>query len=273
MEPPRRPDLQRRIVPGERSQFARVGRLVEREQDARELRRITDAGEQRPQRVHVVRAHRNVGALVAAEALEHRRIVIAEAAWVDLHDEAVVDAHPCHFRQHLSAERFRFVRGDRARQRAIEQPLAGRGVEVQRARRRVAVIGRCRAHRLEICPPNAMRREVAAPRRGVLAGQGAELRDVRGESLELRIDDRIGPIRRHHAPAPAARADRLVVHERIERRLRGRDHLDVEALEQCARTVRGISEARGDAVEVTVGAFRRKTLVDAEHRMERMVEP
>ena len=39
-------------------------------------------------------------------AREHRRIVVAERAGMDLHDQAVVDAHRRHFGQHLGAEQF-----------------------------------------------------------------------------------------------------------------------------------------------------------------------
>ena len=192
---------------------------------------------------------------------------------VDLHDEAVVDAHPRHLRQHLRAKRLRVVDGDRSAQRAVEQSLARLAVEIERARRRVAVIGGRRAHRLEERAANPVRREVAAPRRRVLARQCAEPRDVVGEALELRIDDGIRPIRGDDAAGPAARADRLMMRQCIERRFGRRDHFDVEALEQRARTIRVVGEALVDPVEVAVGAFGCQSLVDAEHRVKRVVEP
>src|SRR5882672_1037063 len=79
VEPPWRSESQRRVTAGERREFARIARLVEREQDDREVARVAYVVEQRLQCLDVVRAHRNVGALVAAERAEQRRIVIAEA--------------------------------------------------------------------------------------------------------------------------------------------------------------------------------------------------
>ncbi len=118
-----------------------------------------------------------------------------------------------------------------------------------------------------------MCREITAPHGRVLAGQCRELRDVAGKALELGIDDRIGSISRDHAAFPAGRANLLVVEQRIERRFGRRDDLDVEALEQRARAEGRLRQARVDAVEVTVRRFRGQPLVDAEHRVERMVEP
>ena len=59
----------------------------------------------------------------------------------------------------------------------------------------------------------------------------------------------------------------------IERRFRRREHLDVEALVQRARTVCVVGKALGDPVEAAVRTFRRESLVDAEHRMKGVVEP
>ena len=65
---------------------------------------------QRLQRLHVFGAHRNVGALVTAEAFEYAAIVIPKRARMQLHNKAVVQAHRSHLGQHLSTKLFRFRR-------------------------------------------------------------------------------------------------------------------------------------------------------------------
>ena len=48
--------------------------------------------------------------------------------------------------------------------------------------------------------------------------------------------DRVGPVGGDHPSAPAGLADRAMMVERVERALGRRQHLDVEPVEQCART-------------------------------------
>ena len=175
-------------------------------------RLVADAVEHRLQRMDVIGAHRDVGALVAAEAREDARIVVAEAARMNLHHQPVVEAHLRHLGQHLGRGTSRPLRRrsfPRARGRAAAAHCAGSSVA--RPRGRMAVIGRRRAHRPEERAARAMRGEIAAPGRCVLAGELAELRDVAGEAVELRIDDRIGAVGGDDAPAPAAGAYRLVM--------------------------------------------------------------
>ena len=219
---------------------------------------VAEAVEQRLQRPHVLGRRRDVGALVAAEVAEHQRIVVARRSRVDLQHQAVVEAHPRHLGQHLAAELLGLGRRDRTGERALEQPLAVRLGEVAGQRRRVAVVGRGRPHRLEERAAVAVRGEVALPGQRVLAGERAEALDVVAEALELGVDDRVGAVGGDHAPLPAAGADLLVVDERIERRLGGRDHLDVEALEQRPRPERRCGQRRVDAVEIAVGGLGRR---------------
>src|SRR5512135_3879439 len=54
VEPPRRPEPQRGVMPGERRKFARVGGLVEREQDQREIALVAVAVEKRLQCTDVI---------------------------------------------------------------------------------------------------------------------------------------------------------------------------------------------------------------------------
>ena len=60
------PELQARIMAGERRQLARIGALVEGEEDDRQPGLVAEPVEQRLQRLDVVGAGRDVGALVAA---------------------------------------------------------------------------------------------------------------------------------------------------------------------------------------------------------------
>ena len=81
-----------------------------------------------------------------------------------------------------------------ARRDASEQRL-GLGLrEIGGSRGRMAVIGRGRAVLPEERAALAMRLEIAAPGRGVAAGQLAEPREIFAKPLEFRIDDRVGPI-------------------------------------------------------------------------------
>ena len=202
-EPPGRPEPQARIVAGERRELAAVGALVEREQDQREVRLVAEAIEQRLQRAHIVGAGRNVGAHVAAEALEERRVVIAEGARMDLHDEPVVEAHPRHLGQHLAAKGLRFVGRKIAAQDVVEQRRRVVIREVRRARRRVPVIGGGRTEALEVVPALAVRFQIAAPGQRIALGDVAEPFDVVLKTVRIRIDDGIRPIGRNDAAVPA----------------------------------------------------------------------
>ena len=155
---------------------------------------------------------------------------------MDLHHEAVVEAHPRHLGQHLAAEQLGLVGGRAAGERAIEQPLACAPPADRTCARvgwpwsvDVAPIVLKNARRLPV------RGEIAAPCRRVLAGERAERVHVVAKAVELGVDDRIGPVRGDDASLPADRADLRVMRERIERRFGRRQHLDVEPLEQRAR--------------------------------------
>src|SRR5258706_13739233 len=93
-------------MPGQRSQFAAVGSLIQREKNDRKIRLIAELIEQRAKSAHVIRRRRDVGANVAAVSLIELAIVIARAARVNLHDQAVFEAHARHFCQHLGTKEF-----------------------------------------------------------------------------------------------------------------------------------------------------------------------
>src|SRR5713101_8100339 len=60
VKPPRRPEPQAGIVPGQWRQFPTVGRFIQREKDDRQIALIAELIEQRAKCIHVVRRHRNV---------------------------------------------------------------------------------------------------------------------------------------------------------------------------------------------------------------------
>src|SRR3546814_15132765 len=62
--------------------------------------------------MNIVGAGGNIGALVAAIMVEQPRVMIAEGAGVDLHDEPVVEAHPRHHGQHMRAKQLGVGRAD-----------------------------------------------------------------------------------------------------------------------------------------------------------------
>ncbi len=170
-----------------------------------------------------------------------------------LHDQAVVEAHRRHLRQHLAAEEVRLFRREVAGDDLVEERRGVGARKVCGLRRGMPVVGRGRALRLEEVAPLPVRLEIAAPRQRVAVGDVAKPHDVGGEVRVIRIDDRIGPIGRDDAAAPVGLPDRIVLGERIERAVGRRDDLDVEALVERARTEFGRLERRRDLIEIEIG--------------------
>src|SRR5690606_15256230 len=121
---------------------------------------------------------RDVAALVLAENLEDHRIVVAEGARVELHDEAILDAHARELDEHVRRELLLILGGRvpsyRARPEALELGLR----ELEGQRRRHAVIGRGRAERSEDGAPRLDRAQKASVALDVLAGELAEPRQL-----------------------------------------------------------------------------------------------
>ena len=90
----------------ERRELTRIAALVEREEDQRQTRVIPEDVEQRFQGTDIIRAGRDVGALVASVCIEQPAVVVAKRARMDLHHQAVIDAHARHLGQHLGPEEF-----------------------------------------------------------------------------------------------------------------------------------------------------------------------
>src|SRR5882672_10337880 len=99
---------------GKRRKLAAIAGLIEREYDDREAWLIAEPVQQRLEGMRVVDAVRNIRADVTTIFAEEPRVVIAERARMNLHDQAVVEAHACHLGEHLRAEQFRLARIERA---------------------------------------------------------------------------------------------------------------------------------------------------------------
>jgi hypothetical protein len=178
--------------------------------------------------------------------------VVAAAARVQLHDQAVVQAHRGHLGQHLAAEQPGLLRTEVAAHDLPEQRPRLRGGEIGGERRLVAMVGGGGPHADEEIAALAVRAQVAVPVQHVLAGELAEAPQRAGEGLVLRIDHFVRAVGGEHAAAPAAVADRLVVRQRVQRAFGGGDHLDIEALEQRAGAERVGLQRSGDGVVVVV---------------------
>jgi hypothetical protein len=153
VKPPRRPELEGRIVARERHELAAVRSLIERKENDREPRFVAKTVEQRLERFCVLRGTRNVGAAVATVCLEQQPIVAAIRSGMNLHHQSVVETHSRHLDQHLRPKHFG-VRNlespaDYARKKLFTLDVA----QVRGARARVSMICRRRTRlRADLSP-------------------------------------------------------------------------------------------------------------------------
>ena len=192
---------------------------------------------------------------------------------MQLHHEPVLDAHAGHLHQHVTGEGVEIRRGCFTRARAVEDRRRVGVREPRRERRQRRMVGGRRAHRLEERAPLLERCDVAPIARDLLAGERAEARHFRRPVGMQDVDREVGPERRPHLTLPARRPNRLMMDERVGRGVGGAEHLDVEALEERARSKRGRPELRFDAVVDRRGVGRGQALVDAEHVRELVLQP
>src|SRR5690606_6839343 len=121
---------------------------------------------ERLQAVDVTRADRNVEALVPAIVPVDEPVVVAKRARMNLHHEAVVDAHARHFSQHLGSKQLCVSLIVAPGQYLVEKLFGTVLAEIGSLRGGMAMIGRRSAHAFEKRAPRAMRGEVAAPAAG-----------------------------------------------------------------------------------------------------------
>ena len=78
VEPPRRSESHGGIVVGKRRELSRIRRFVEREENQRQARVMSELVQQWLQVARELRRDGNVRAIVGAEAREHTRVMIAQ---------------------------------------------------------------------------------------------------------------------------------------------------------------------------------------------------
>ena len=190
-----------------------------------------------------------------------------------LHGQAVFDAHAGHLGEHLRLEDLLLL-GDRASgEDASVERLGGCGVEIGGHRGEVAVVGGGCAHRLEEGAAVSERVQIALVGADVLAGDLAELLDVVDESGVLGVDDGVGTERGQDPALPARGLDRLVILQRVERRVGGREDLDAELLEESAGAELRRLQLLRDEVVVGIGVVRAQALGQAKLLLKGVVDP
>src|SRR5580693_3267799 len=96
--------------------------------------------------------------------------MIARAAWVNLHYQPIIEAHPRHFCQHLGAKEFMLLGVGAASDHTMKESGGLCCGKIHGSRRGVPVIG-CRAAEFtEAATCLSERVQVARPRRRIFAG-------------------------------------------------------------------------------------------------------
>ena len=273
VEPPGRAEAKGGVVAGEGGELAGVGGLVEGEEDEGEAGVVAVLVEQGVEGADVLRGGRDVGALVGTELPEDGLVVVAYGAGVKLHDEAVVEAHACHFGEHLGLKEGGIFGGGAAGVDAGVEVRGFDGAEVGGEGCAVAVVGGGGAVVLEEGTAVAEGVEVAGPGGGVFAGDLAESGEVLAKVGGVGVDDGVGAEGGEDAAVPAGALDGLVVCERIEGGVGGGEGFDVKAIEEGSweelRSFEGAVDGVVDFAAVVFG----EALADAEEGLEGEVEP
>ncbi len=188
--------------------------------------------------LHPFGCHRDIVALVRAELLEDLRVVIAVAARMELHDQAILDAHAGHLDRHVAREPPDILGCCLARRGR------GRRSPRPRRRRRASVYGVSTPLSVEVAPmllKKARRSSSAAMRPCAVVisrpTTALERFQVRAPGRQPEIGHGVRAERRPHDPGPTRILDRLVILERIRGAVGGAQDLDLEAVEQRARAV------------------------------------
>ena len=190
-------------MPGDRRKLARIGRLVEREENQRQSRVVAVFVQQRLQTPRVINLNGNVAAFVETEALENQRVVIAVRAGMELHDKAVFHAHPRHLQQHMAGEDFRVAIFGFALQRALEDLVGERVGQLACQRRQGGVVGGRRPHRFEKRAAVFQGFDQTFVAGDLETADFAERRKIFAPIGPINVHDSVGPERRNDPAFPA----------------------------------------------------------------------
>src|SRR5690606_38851267 len=131
---------------------------------------------------------------VGAETVVERGVVAAVHARIDLQHHAVVEAHPRHLDQHVTAEQVGFLgRAGPGQSLGVERLDLG-PPEPGGGRADVAVIGRGGAEFAEVRAAVFVGAQVAGEAAGTLPRHLAEAGDVVGEAFGLGVHYRVGAV-------------------------------------------------------------------------------
>ena len=211
--------------------------------------------------------------LSAPEPLEQRAVVVAERADVELHDQAVVDAHAGKLDQHVAGEPAGVVGRRLAPQGAREDRLGLRWLERCSPGRLDPVVGRDRAIGAEERPALLEGGDERRRSRDLPADDGRERVEVGPPARRAEVDDPVGTERRAHVAGPARGADRGVEGERVGRVVGGAQRLDAKPLEQRARPEGRRCELGAELVVDCHGGVAAQPFGDTEHVTQLVSQP
>ena len=192
---------------------------------------------------------------------------------MNLQNQPVVDAHPCHFGQHLPAKCVRLI-WCRAAGAQIVKQSRGLGLwHILGTCARVTVIGAGGAVRFEKCAPHPMRLKIALPVAGVAVCQSAQFFNIGYKAFKLWVYYIVRAVSCDNFARPSGFLDHFVPVQIIQRVFRCRYGLNVEPLKQRPRPEIGPRKAIGDVIIGFVSSVWTKTFGDAENRFKGMVDP
>ena len=192
---------------------------------------------------------------------------------MNLHDQPIIQAHARHLSQHLRAERFFHVCICVACEHELKKIRAFAGGKISGLRRGMTVVRRRAAKFAKACPRRAECFQIAGPGRRIVSGLLAEVCNIFRESRELRIHDGIGPERRQNPPLPIRIANRLMIGQRIQRRIGRREHFQVESFVQRTRQKLRRAQFFRDGVEVQIRGCFREPLLHSKQFLKGEVQP
>jgi hypothetical protein len=129
---------------------------------------------------------------------------------MDLQNEPVIKAHPCHFGQHVAAKHIGLLCAFLSAQRFIKKPCCNVLRQIRCSCGGVAMITSCGPKRLKERPSFAMRRQIPRPCRRILASDLTKLFNIVGKAVKLRVYHRVRTVGCDDVTIPITVMDYLV---------------------------------------------------------------